>query len=72
MNTWLPAIDETKCNGCGLCVAHCPTQAVAWRDARPVIVQPERCAYCGMCEDLCPQSAISLVYEITSARSGAV
>ena len=26
---WLPAVDETACDGCGACVAGCPVDAVA-------------------------------------------
>jgi NAD-dependent dihydropyrimidine dehydrogenase PreA subunit len=64
----LPRIDQELCNGCGICVGVCPSQAVTLIDERPVIVRPQDCAYCGDCEDLCPEGAISLPYEIVFAE----
>mgnify|MGYP003882171501 CR=1 FL=1 len=63
----LPQINLDLCDGCGICVENCPSQAVAMIDGRPVIVRPEDCAYCGDCENLCPQGAIGLPYEIVFA-----
>ena len=60
----LPEIRSDRCDGCGLCVFFCPTQAVEMQNRRPVIVRPNDCAYCGSCEELCPTGAIALPYEI--------
>jgi len=65
----LPQINIEFCNGCGVCVDICPSQAVALIDGRPVIVRPKDCVYCGDCEELCPEGAISLPYEIVFAES---
>ncbi len=64
----LPQINLDLCNGCGICVDTCHSEAVALIEERPVIVHPEDCAYCGDCEDLCPEGAISLPYEIVFAE----
>ena len=64
----LPQINLELCNGCGVCVSTCPSEAVALIDGWPVIVHPENCVYCGDCEELCPQGAISLPYEIVFAK----
>ena len=64
----LPQINPELCNGCGICVDGCPSEAVALVDKQPVIVHPEDCSYCGDCEDLCPEGAISLLYEIVFAE----
>ena len=72
MSEWaLPIINNDRCNGCGLCVVHCPTDAVEIIDAHPSIVRPSDCAYCGLCEDMCPEGAIELSYEIGFSQSPA-
>jgi len=30
----LPAVDETRCTGCGACLEVCPADAIAYRQAR--------------------------------------
>lgn len=63
----VPQINLDLCDGCGICVDNCPSQAVSLIDGWPVIVRPEDCAYCGDCENLCPQGAIGLPYEVVFA-----
>jgi ferredoxin len=65
---FLPAVDETLCNGCGKCAAACPVEAmgtVSANDPR----QPKRkkarvdesiCLGCGVCVRACPDKALSL------------
>ena len=60
----LPQINLDLCDGCGICVDTCPSQAVILIDGRPVIVRPDDCVYCGDCEDSCPKGAIGLPYEV--------
>lgn len=62
-----PIIDETRCNGCGLCVDLCSTGALALRDGKAVVVNPEACLYEGVCEDTCPQDAIGRPFEVVFA-----
>ncbi|MHA1821131.1 MAG: 4Fe-4S binding protein [Promethearchaeota archaeon] len=67
-------IDESKCQGCGICVKICPVSALgrgpvgdAKRDQNslesviPTVVEPEKCSYCGLCGYMCPWNAITLV-----------
>lgn len=62
-----PIINETKCDGCGLCVELCSTGALALRDEKAVVVNPEACLYEGVCEDICPQGAIGRPFEVVFA-----
>lgn len=62
-----PIIDGTKCEGCGLCVELCSIGALALRDRRAVVVNPEACLYEGVCEDTCPQDAIGRPFEVVFA-----
>jgi NAD-dependent dihydropyrimidine dehydrogenase PreA subunit len=60
----LPILDQERCQGCGDCVASCPTGAVALVEGRAAIVRPDDCNYCAECEALCPRQAISCPFEI--------
>ncbi|MHA1730249.1 MAG: 4Fe-4S binding protein [Promethearchaeota archaeon] len=65
-------IDENICQGCGICVKVCPTQAaergpvggskkfLELEDIIPTITDPEKCSYCGLCVFMCPWNAITL------------
>lgn len=58
----LPEIDPERCNGCGVCVVRCPTQALAMMGRLAYINRPENCLFSSMCEEICPQGAIRLPY----------
>ncbi len=65
MNDWvLPQIDLDRCDRCGLCVHHCPTQAVEMGGRGPFIARSLDCTYCTDCEAMCPQVAIICPFEI--------
>jgi len=65
-STWpVPHIDPTVCDGCGLCVVVCPTNALSLCGGLAIVAFPDRCNYTGLCEQACPQSAIQRVFEIT-------
>ena len=60
----LPLIVTALCDGCGDCVATCPTGALELADNRAVLAHPGDCVFCGDCESLCPRGAIALPFEI--------
>jgi MinD superfamily P-loop ATPase len=56
----LPVLDETRCTGCGDCVAVCPTACLATAGRRPWMPRPADCVACGACVLVCPVDALRL------------
>ena len=57
------AVDEDKCNGCGVCEEVCPTWAIDMGET--VTIDQLSCMPCRLCEKTCPEEAIR--YEKTDA-----
>lgn len=55
-------VDETKCNGCGLCVRSCGANAIEIKDWLATIAV-EGCTMCGACVAACRFNAISIDIE---------
>lgn len=53
-------IDPEMCNGCGLCVKKCPSQAIAGERKQPHVINEELCVKCGVCGQTCRFSAIEI------------
>lgn len=53
-----PAVDESKCTGCGECGRFCQYSAIAVVKKK-VLVFPELCHSCGGCWLVCPEGAIT-------------
>ncbi|MGE4352288.1 MAG: ATP-binding protein [Bdellovibrionales bacterium] len=53
----VPVVDETRCDGCGLCSQFCAFNAIVCFGAPPAISK-EMCHGCGGCMRICPQKAI--------------
>ena len=53
----MPWVKIEMCNGCGLCVEHCPADAISMEDGKAMI-HLEKCLRCGTCHDICPGKAI--------------
>ena len=54
-------IDESKCNGCGVCIPDCPEGALQMIDGKARLVSDLFCDGLGACIGTCPQGAISTV-----------
>jgi NAD-dependent dihydropyrimidine dehydrogenase PreA subunit len=54
-------IDESRCDGCGLCVAACHEGALALIDGKAKMVREDFCDGLGDCLPVCPQGAISFI-----------
>jgi formate hydrogenlyase subunit 6/NADH:ubiquinone oxidoreductase subunit I len=56
----LPVVDETRCTGCGWCVAVCPTECLAMGKYLPWLPRPLDCVSCELCVLVCPANALQL------------
>jgi ferredoxin len=56
------SIDSVRCDGCGCCLAVCPTSAIQIKSAR-VVVNHDKCTVCHNCLVSCPLGAITLYEE---------
>ncbi len=54
----IPAVDQSKCNGCRQCIDVCHYHALAYTGER-LVVFPTLCHSCGACSYFCPTGALS-------------
>ena len=52
-------IDESKCNGCGLCVSACHEGAIVLANGKAALLRDDYCDGLGDCLPACPTGAIS-------------
>jgi len=56
-------LDASKCTGCAVCAAQCPTDALTdlkARDSSKLVFRQESCLGCGQCVDVCPEKCLHL------------
>ena len=53
-----PVLDESRCDGCGICVDACPEHALSIVDEK-LVRDEELCTNCSACIDHCPNEALS-------------
>lgn len=61
------AIDPSRCDGCGLCLAKCRFDAIVRKDGRCEVV-PVACEGCGVCAYVCPRQAVSMNEDVAGER----
>lgn len=54
-------IDETKCNGCGLCIPSCHEAAIKIINGKARLVSDKYCDGLGACLGDCPLGAIVII-----------
>ena len=54
-------IDESKCNGCGLCAKACHEGAISMVDGKAKLLREDYCDGLGDCLPACPMNAITFV-----------
>lgn len=54
-------IDESKCDGCGLCIPNCAEGALAIIDGKARLIKDLYCDGLGACLGHCPQDAITII-----------
>jgi len=57
--TDFPKINRKKCNGCGLCIATCPSDVLFMQDGK-ASVSSAGCIFCGHCRAVCKEDAVHI------------
>lgn len=64
-------VDLDRCKGCELCIAACPTKAIAMSSHfgpsgyYPCeLIHPEKCTGCSFCAQVCPDLAIEVFVDV--------
>ena len=50
-----------KCQGCGICLRDCPTEAISGGKRMVHIIDQSKCIKCGTCLDVCPERFSAVV-----------
>lgn len=53
-------VDSSKCTGCGLCAAHCPTSSLVLQNGKAAL-KGTGCTICYRCMNSCPSKAITII-----------
>ena len=53
-------LDESRCNGCRMCLKVCPHAVFALSGKKVVLQDSDRCMECGACSMNCSEDAISV------------
>jgi len=53
-------IFDDNCKGCGLCIKHCPTNAITGEKKQPHEINQVQCIKCGKCFEVCRLDAVEI------------
>lgn len=56
-----PKIERDECTKCGICIKHCPMEAIKMENNYPVINR-KKCVRCFCCQEFCPQKVVKIKY----------
>ena len=59
VSSFIMAVDEEKCMGCGDCIDRCPVQVLSMQDDI-VVMDADHCIGCGLCVSVCPTEALRM------------
>jgi Na+-translocating ferredoxin:NAD+ oxidoreductase RNF subunit RnfB/Fe-S cluster biogenesis protein NfuA len=65
----LTTTDGGVCDGCGLCLRSCPTEALTFKDTALELL-PECCVGCGVCIARCPHGVLAHAEQVDLATIG--
>lgn len=57
------SVAADNCIACGMCMAHCPQQAVSWEkteEKKHAVIDKEKCIGCGECLTVCAPKAVQI------------
>jgi hypothetical protein len=57
-----PWINPKNCTGCGVCLDHCPAQAITLEN-KEAVIEDEKCIGCGECLVVCKQGAVKFRWD---------
>lgn len=60
-----PRIIRSRCHKCGVCVKHCPAEAMKLVDGK-IVIDYKRCIRCYCCQELCLYGAVRVAYGLGS------
>ncbi len=66
-----PAIDPGSCQVCGICVSHCPPQAISRIDGG-MVIDRRKCISCFCCHELCEHQAVNIIQPLLGRFLSAV
>jgi 2-oxoacid:acceptor oxidoreductase gamma subunit (pyruvate/2-ketoisovalerate family)/2-oxoacid:acceptor oxidoreductase delta subunit (pyruvate/2-ketoisovalerate family) len=61
--TFMPELDQEKCNMCLICWFYCPEGCMEREDEKLNIIY-DYCKGCGVCEEVCPKEAIKMERDV--------